>query len=183
PELATGSSIMPQKRNPDLFELTRARAALVEGDLTQVMALKGKLAGGYHRDFQFLKAPLMRGLDTTGEMLAMMTSALPRLGVDRERAVDALSGDILATDEVMRRVRGGEPFRRAYREVSDAVKRGEATPRPSDRALLAARRSTGGVGNLGLPALRARLAAARRWNRAERSRFERALRRLAGRRA
>ena len=178
-ELSTGSSIMPQKRNPDLFELTRARTALVEGDLAQVMALKAKLAGGYHRDFQFLKAPLVRGLDTTGEMLAMVSSALPRLGVDRERARAALTGDILATDEVMRRVRGGEPFRRAYRDIAEAVKRGEATPRPSDEALAFARRSMGNVGNLGLPALASRLRAAARWQRAERARFDRAMRRLA----
>jgi argininosuccinate lyase len=178
-ELSTGSSIMPQKRNPDLFELTRARTALVEGDLAQVMALKGKLAGGYHRDFQFLKAPLVRGLDTTGEMLAMMASALPRLGVDRERARAALTGDIMATDEAMRRVRGGEPFRRVYRELADAVKRGEATPRPSDADLLDARRSTGGIGNLGLAGLQSRLRAAVRWQRAERLRFDRAMRRLA----
>jgi argininosuccinate lyase len=178
-ELSTGSSIMPQKRNPDLFELTRARTALVEGDLAQVMALKGKLAGGYHRDFQFLKAPLVRGLDATGEMLAMLASALPRLGVDRDRARLALSGDILATDEVMRRVRGGEPFRRVYRELAEAVKRGEATPRPSDADLAEARRSTGGIGNLGLAALQSRLRAVARWQRAERVRFDRAMRRLA----
>jgi argininosuccinate lyase len=178
-ELSTGSSIMPQKRNPDLFELTRARTALVEGDLAQVMALKAKLAGGYHRDFQFLKAPLVRGIDTTGEMLAMLASALPRLGVDRERARAALTGDILATDEVMRRVRGGDPFRRAYRDIAEAVKRGEATPRPSDEALAFARRSTGNVGNLGLPALGSRLRAAARWQRAERAGFDRAMRRLA----
>jgi argininosuccinate lyase len=53
-DLATGSSIMPHKRNPDLFELTRARAAALEGDLVTTMTLKAKLAGGYHRDFQLL---------------------------------------------------------------------------------------------------------------------------------
>ena len=72
-DLATGSSIMPQKRNPDLFELTRARSALVEGALFTVHALKAKLPGGYHRDFQFLKAPLMRGIELTDEMLAMLS--------------------------------------------------------------------------------------------------------------
>jgi len=178
-ELSTGSSIMPQKRNPDLFELTRARTALVEGDLAQVMALKGKLAGGYHRDFQFLKAPLVRGLDTTGEMLAMVAGAVPRLGVDRTRARASLTGDILATDEVLRRVRGGEPFRRAYRDVADAVKRGEPTPAPSHAALLDARRASGNVGNLGVAPLADRLRAADRWRRTERARFDRAMRRLA----
>ena len=68
-ELATGSSIMPHKRNPDLFELTRGRAAALEGDLAAVLQIKAKLAGGYHRDFQLLKEPLMRGLDRTEAML------------------------------------------------------------------------------------------------------------------
>jgi argininosuccinate lyase len=113
-------------------------------------------------------------------MLAMVATAVPRLGVDRVRARAALTGDILATDEVMRRVRGGEPFRRAYRDIADAVKRGEVTPRPADDVLAAARRATGNVGNLGLPALAARLRVADRWRRAERTRFDRAMRRLAG---
>ena len=70
-ELATGSSIMPHKRNPDLFELTRGRAAALEGDLAAVLQIKAKLSSGYHRDFQLLKEPLMRGLDRTEAMLAM----------------------------------------------------------------------------------------------------------------
>ncbi len=181
PELATGSSIMPQKRNPDLFELTRARAAQVEGALAEVYALKRALPGGYHRDFQFLKAPLFRGLDRTDEMLGMLASALPRLGVDRARGLAALTGDILATDEVMRRVRAGEPFRRAYRDVATAVKAGAVVPALGARELLAARRSLGAAGNLGLEQLGARLRAARRGNAARRRRFDRALARLAGR--
>ena len=80
-ELATGSSIMPHKRNPDLFELTRGRAAAVEGDLLSVLQIKAKLSGGYHRDFQLLKEPLMRGLDRTGGMLE----------ADRARAAEARS--------------------------------------------------------------------------------------------
>src|SRR3954453_3062307 len=119
-ELATGSSIMPHKRNPDLFELTRARAAALGGDLVSVLQIKGKLAGGYHRDFQLLKEPLMRGLDRTEAMLGMMASAIPRLGVDRERSAPGPAGGALATDEVMRRVELGQPFRLAYRAVAAA---------------------------------------------------------------
>ncbi len=176
--LSTGSSIMPQKRNPDLFELTRARSAALEGDLATVMALKGRLPGGYHRDFQFLKAPLFRGLDRAREMLAMLTTAIPRLGVNRARGEAALRGEVLATDEVMRRVQAGVPFRRAYREVAAAVKRGELMPAISRAELIAARRNTGGIGNLPLAALRARLREARRWQRGERARFDRAMARL-----
>ncbi len=178
--LSTGSSIMPQKRNPDLFELTRARAAALEGDLVTILALKGRLPGGYHRDFQLLKAPLFRGLDRMREMLGMLATAIPRLGVDPDRARAALRPEVFATDEAMRRVRAGEPFRRAYRDVAAATKRGEVMPTPSTRTLLEARRSTGGMGNPGVQALRRRLRALERWNAQQRAPFDAAMARLRG---
>ena len=177
-ELSTGSSIMPQKRNPDLFELTRARSAALEGDLATIMALKGKLAGGYHRDFQFLKAPLFRGLDRTREMLAMLITAIPRLQVNAGVGRAALTGEVLATDEVMRRVRAGTPFRRAYREVAAEVKRGVPMPSLDAQAIVGARTSSGGIGNLPVVALRSRLRSTARWNATRRAAFDRALARL-----
>jgi argininosuccinate lyase len=179
-ELATGSSIMPHKRNPDLFELTRARAAALEADLVAVLHIKGKLAGGYHRDFQLLKEPLMRGLDRTAAMLGMMAHAVPRLEVDRERCAAALQGGALATDEVMRRVELGQPFRLAYREVAAALTRGERFATPSAARLLARRSSVGGLGDLGLNLARARIRRARSWAAGERRRFDAAMSRLAG---
>ncbi len=179
-ELATGSSIMPHKRNPDLFELTRARVAAVEGDLAAVMRIKAGLPGGYHRDFQLLKEPLLRGLQRTGELLDMLAHAVPRLDVDRARSAAALAGGALATDEVMRRVEAGRPFRLAYREVAASIKAGECFAAPPPARLAARRRSTGGLGNLGLPAVNARLRAARRWGARERRRFDRAMQALAG---
>jgi argininosuccinate lyase len=177
-EWSTGSSIMPQKRNPDLFELTRARAAALEGDLAAVIALKGKLGGGYHRDFQLLKAPLWRGIDRTRDMLTMMNAAIPHLGVDAARGYAALRNEVFATDEVMRRVRAGATFRSAYRDVAAAVKRGEAVPNISAAALASARTSTGAMGNLPLTALSQRLRAVRRWRTAQQQRFDRAIARL-----
>jgi argininosuccinate lyase len=179
--LATGSSIMPHKRNPDLFELTRARAAALEGDLATVLQIKGKLAGGYQRDFQLLKEPLMRGLDRTEAMLAIIASALPQLGVDHARCAAALQGGALATDEVMRRVEAGQAFRTAYRDVSAELIGGARFPAPSARALVSRRRSTGGLGNLGLGLARGRLRRAAAWQRRERRRFDGAMARLAGR--
>ncbi|HEX5387436.1 MAG TPA: lyase family protein [Gemmatimonadales bacterium] len=180
-ELATGSSIMPHKRNPDLFELTRGRAAALDADLVAVLQLKARLPGGYHRDFQLLKEPLMRGLDRAEAMLDMMALALPRVGVDRARAAAALDGGALATDEVMRRVEAGRPFRAAYREVKAALARGEEFAAPPARRLIARRRSSGGLGNLALPAVRARLRRARAWGARERRKFDAAMARLAGR--
>jgi argininosuccinate lyase len=180
PELATGSSIMPHKQNPDLFELTRGRAAAVEGDLLSVMQIKAKLSGGYHRDFQLLKEPVMRGVERTGTMLEAVANAIPKLRVHAERCRDALRGGALATDEVMRRVERGQPFRRAYRDVAAALQEGERFDPPSPQLMISRRKSTGGLGNLGLPILRAKLKKARAWGGRERTRFERALRQLAG---
>ncbi len=179
--LATGSSIMPHKRNPDLFELTRARAATVHGDHAALIHVASRLTGGYHRDFQLLKEPLFRGLQRTREMLLMLSVAVPSLGTDAKRCTAAIAGDALATDEVMRRVETGVPFRRAYRAVAAELKSGAQFPPPTRRQILTRRRSTGGLGNLGLPAVRARLRARRQWSQRQRQRFERALRRLAGR--
>lgn len=178
---ATGSSIMPQKRNPDVFELTRARAAALEGDLAAMLAIRAKLTSGYHRDFQLLKEPLLRGLARTSEMLEVMAVIVPELDVDRERARALVSGGLLATDLALARVERGVPFRAAYREVARALARGEAVPATTGAEILSRRRSTGNLGRLGLDVPRRRLAAERRRNRRERTRFDRALRRLAGR--
>jgi argininosuccinate lyase len=182
-ELATGSSIMPQKRNPDLFELTRGRSAALEGDLAAVLHTRAKLSSGYHRDFQLLKEPLMRGLDRVELMLRAMVEAVPKLGVNRERCTGALDGGTLATDEVMRRVEEGSAFRIAYREVAAAVRGGETFETPARASVIERRRSTGGLGDLGLPEAGARARRQRRWGARERLRFERAMARLSGRRS
>jgi argininosuccinate lyase len=182
-ELATGSSIMPHKRNPDLFELTRGRAAALEGDLISVLQIKGKLSGGYHRDFQLLKEPLMRGLERIAGMLEAMTFAVPRLSVDAIRCRAALEGGTLATDEVMRRVEDGLPFREAYRRVASELKDGKQFDQPSPERILSRRNSTGGLGNLGLTELKARIRKAQTWGTRERRRFDTALAKLAGKAA
>jgi hypothetical protein len=101
--------------------------------------------------------------------------------VDRARGRAALTGDILATDEALRRARAGQPFREAYRDVSRALKAGVRMPSIADRDLLRARSSAGGAGNLGLGVARRRVSGARRWWRTERRRFDDAMLRLAGR--
>jgi argininosuccinate lyase len=180
-ELATGSSIMPHKQNPDLFELTRGRAAAVEGDLLSVLQIKAKLSGGYHRDFQLLKEPVMRGLERTQGMLQAIAYAIPQLEVNTKRCQAALAGGALATDEVMRRVEQGRPFRSAYRDVSAALQEGKRFDPPSGKQIISRRTSAGGLGNLGLPELRARIRRASSWGAGERKRFDRAVSKLAGR--
>jgi argininosuccinate lyase len=179
-ELATGSSIMPHKRNPDVFELTRARAGVLEACLHEAMAVAGRLPSGYHRDFQLAKAPLLRGFDTALEALRMTAWAVPRLGVDRTRCASAVSGDLLATDEVFRRVRAGVPFRAAYRQVAAEVKAGVEPPPLGAAEILDVRREPGGAGNPALGELAVRAGRARRTLRIRRARVDRALAALAG---
>jgi argininosuccinate lyase len=173
--------MMPHKRNPDVFELTRARAAAVEGDLATVMQLKGRLTSGYHRDFQLLKEPLLRGLLRTREMLGMMTLAVSKLTVDKARCAQAVSGGVLATDEVMRRVETGIPFRTAYREVAAELKQGIEPSAPAQLSQLVKRRlSTGGAGNLGLAQLRRQLKGTQRVAQQKQRIFAGAMAALAG---
>jgi len=178
--LATGSSIMPHKRNPDLLELARARVAALEGDLAAVLALRARLTSGYHRDFQLLKEPLIRGLGRTIEGLAICGLVVPRLEVDAARGLAALQGGALATDQVMRLVGDGVPFRRAYRQVAAAFRRGEPMPEVPPARIMARRRSAGGLGNPGFGRAWRRWRVVERWLTGERHRFDRALDRLAG---
>ncbi|HNK44841.1 MAG TPA: lyase family protein [Pseudomonadota bacterium] len=178
-DLATGSSLMPHKRNPDVFELGRAKMAALDGDLTQLRFLAGKLSSGYHRDFQLMKEPLLRGVQRTMETLDVLQMAIPKLGVDKDRCLAALSGNLLVTDEVIRRVESGQPFRTAYRSVADELKRDALTLPIADPAdLIRRRRSTGGMGNLGLPKLRTRLRHCLRQNEKSQVQFRSAIDRL-----
>ncbi len=166
-ELATGSSIMPHKRNPDLFELTRGRAGAVEGDLIAVLQIKGQ---PHQRLSPGFPAPEGAADAGTGAHRRHAGSPaqrrVPLLEVDRARCTAALAGGALATDEVMRRVESGRPFPYAYREVKEALSSGEEFSAPSPARIIARRRSTGGLGDLGLAEARTRLRRARAWSAA-----------------
>jgi argininosuccinate lyase len=174
--LATGSSLMPHKRNPDLFELTRARAAAVEGDLATVLALRGKLASGYHRDFQMLKEPLLRGVRRAGEMLEMLRIGIEGVQPDRERCAAALAGGVLATGSALAMAARGVPFREAYRTVSDSLAKGTG-----GGTMQGARPRSASLQDLGLRNLRKRIIATSRFARREERHFAEAMERLAGR--
>ena len=119
-EFTTGSSIMPQKRNPDVFELVRGRSATALACLTEVFAITTKLPSGYQRDLQLIKAPLFRSIDLCRQCLDVMAAAIPELRFAPERI--RLDADIDAAAEANALVVAeGIPFREAYRRV--AIKR------------------------------------------------------------
>ncbi len=121
--LCTGSSIMPQKRNPDVLELIRAKYHTVLGDESTIRHLGANLISGYNRDLQLTKGPLMRGLDATAQSLAMMTRIINDMEIDAERCRQAMGEELYATEKAYRLVRGGMPFRDAYRRVADETRR------------------------------------------------------------
>jgi argininosuccinate lyase len=117
----TGSSIMPQKRNPDVFELIRGRSATALACLTESLAICAKLPSGYQRDLQLLKVPLFRGIDLALQTLAILP---PAIGAMKFRA-DKIKLDpaIHAAEEANRLVvQEGIPFREAYRRVAAKTK-------------------------------------------------------------
>jgi argininosuccinate lyase len=117
----TGSSIMPQKRNPDVFELIRGRSATALGCLTEALAVCAKLPSGYNRDLQLLKFPLFRGIDLAFETLAILPPAIAAMRFNRD-AIE-LDPAINAAEEANRlAVREGIPFREAYRRVAAKLK-------------------------------------------------------------
>ena len=113
----TGSSIMPQKRNPDVFELIRGRSATALGCLTEALAVCAKLPSGYQRDLQLIKFPLFRAIDLALETLAILPPAIA--GLRFNHPAIRLDPAIHAAEEANRlAVREGIPFRDAYRLVA-----------------------------------------------------------------
>jgi argininosuccinate lyase len=117
----TGSSIMPQKRNPDVFELMRGRSAVAQAALNEVLGITQKLTSGYHRDLQLIKQPLFRGIDSCLQTLGVLPSALD--GVQFQPENIHLSPEIHAAAEANALVASeGIPFREAYRRVAAQLK-------------------------------------------------------------
>ena len=156
-EHTTGSSIMPQKRNPDVLELARATAHRLTAELHVLLTLPANLPGGYHRDLQLTKEATMRAVLAAQDLVTAVASVLPGVAWQTERMRAALSPDLFATAEALRRVEGGTPFRDAYRDVGTNL--GSLAVPDADDAL-AAYTSPGTPGNVDVAALRQRLAGA-----------------------
>ena len=115
--VTTGSSIMPQKRNPDVLELIRASSATAQGCLDESLQITAKLQSGYQRDLQRLKAPLFRGIDLAVDSVDIMAHVLSGMRFIRENI--HLDDGIFAAEEANQLVRDeGIPFREAYRQVA-----------------------------------------------------------------
>jgi argininosuccinate lyase len=115
PAITTGSSIMPQKRNPDVLELIRAGAARLRSRQAESGAIYGGLTAGYHRDLQLTKEPFLEGMKSLLDMLTALRPVLDGLTVDVDRCRNAVLPSTGATDAVYAKVEAGASFRGAYK--------------------------------------------------------------------
>jgi len=154
PQYATGSSIMPNKRNPDLVELMRATYASIAAARTELENLLS-LPSGYHRDLQFTKGALYHAFGRGLGALALLPNLLRGMAWNTDRLAKAFDDGMYATDKAVELAVAGLPFREAYKQAA-------AEPLPKAgadaQASLDARVSPGGAGALLLAPLRQRLA-------------------------
>ena len=126
--LTTGSSIMPHKKNPDVFELVRAKCNKIQALPTELIMITNNLPSGYHRDFQILKESLFSALFTLKSCLEISEYMLQHIIIN-EKAIDDPKYDYLYTVEsVNKEVINGLPFREAYQKVGQAVQSGTYQP-------------------------------------------------------
>jgi argininosuccinate lyase len=176
-ELCSGSSIMPQKRNPDLLELVRAKAAAVSARGAQIKSILRALPSGYNRDLQETTGPFLEGCALGLSSLQVMDLLVGRLGVDERRLAEGFRPEIYAADRALELVAEGVPFRDAYRRVAAEL---PALKDRDPREAIARKTHTGAPGNLRLEEAEARLASLRQANGEKRQRVEPKLKALAG---
>ena len=117
-ELCTGSSIMPQKKNPDVLELVRAKYHVVLGEELKVKSMVSNLISGYNRDLQLTKEPVIISLETAKSCIKMMALVVSKIKINEKKCKEALTKELYATEEAYKLVKKGVPFREAYNEVS-----------------------------------------------------------------
>jgi len=124
PELTTGSSIMPHKKNPDVYELIRAYTNSLINLPGQISLIISNLTTGYHRDFQLLKEYLFPAINKMEELLDIVEYTLPRLKINKNIIDDQKYEYLLTVDAVNELVKEGIPFRDAYRQVGQKIENG-----------------------------------------------------------
>lgn len=139
----TGSSIMPHKKNPDVFELTRAKCNKIQAVPEQVMLIMNNLPSGYFRDLQIIKEVFLPTFDELKDCLKMVTLMLEHITVNEHILDDSRYDLMFSVEEVNRLATEGMPFRDAYKKVGLDIEAGKFTPTKS-----VAHTHEGSVGNL-----------------------------------
>jgi len=127
-ELTTGSSIMPHKKNPDVFELIRAKTNQIQSYPQQIMMLLTNLSTGYHRDLQLLKETTFPAFEQLIDSLKIAQLMLENISIKKDLLDDGFYAYLFSVEEVNRLVLDGVPFRDAYKKVGMDIENGAFTP-------------------------------------------------------
>jgi len=141
--LTTGSSIMPHKKNPDVFELIRARCNKIQALPNEIALMTTNLPSGYHRDLQLLKENLFPAFQSLKDCLNMMSLMLSNIQVNTEILNDPKYDYLFSVEVVNNEVLKGVPFREAYKNIGIAIEKGEFKPLKEVK-----HRHEGSIGNL-----------------------------------
>jgi argininosuccinate lyase len=123
-ELTTGSSIMPHKKNPDVFELIRARCNRIQSLPGEITLITANLPSGYHRDLQMIKEHFIRGFDDLNDSLEIMTYMLRQIQINKNILDDPIYDNLFSVEAINKLVIEGVPFREAYRKIGQQIKDG-----------------------------------------------------------
>ena len=177
-EFCGGSSLMPQKRNPGVFELTRARGGTMLGLLVRAIDIVRTLPTGYNRDFQETKGAIMQGFDIAGSSLDVVARVMAGVQPDEQKMLAGFTPALFATDKVLELVLQGVPFRDAYRTVAAELDKLQA---PDPRENILKKTHLGAPGNLGLHLSVERLRREHAWLADSHSRWKKPIQALLGR--
>lgn len=151
-DLTTGSSIMPHKKNPDLFELVRGKCNSLQGLPNQLTLLTTNLPSGYHRELQLAKGPIIDAVQELKSCLDILLFSLPQLKVSQNTTDQKKYDYLFSVDTLNADVITGKPFRDAYRELGEAIENGTYIPNRNLKHT-----HVGSVGNLGLDLIKAKM--------------------------
>lgn len=150
--LTTGSSIMPHKKNPDLFELVRGKCNNLQALPNQLALLTSNLPSGYHRDLQLAKGPIIDAVQELKACMDILLFSLPQLEVTQDITDQKKYDYLFSVDTLNTEVIAGKPFRDAYRELGHTIEKGDFLPNRTVN-----HNHLGSIGNLGLEKIRQKM--------------------------
>ena len=151
-DLTTGSSIMPHKKNPDLFELVRGKCNSLQALPNQLALLTTNLPSGYHRELQLAKGPIIEAIQDLKACIEILLFSLPNIQVSKDITAQEKYDYLFSVDTLNQEVLKGKPFRDAYRELGQAIEKRNFKPNRSVQ-----HSHMGSIGNVGLDLIRAKM--------------------------
>ena len=151
-DLTTGSSIMPHKKNPDVFELIRGKSNILQGLPNQLILLTSNLPSGYHREMQLAKGLIIEGIEDIKACLNIFNFSLKEIQIREKILEDPKYKYVFSVDTLNEWVKEGMPFRDAYKKMGEAIKKGDYRPKKElDHTHL------GSLGNLALDEIQTKM--------------------------